>query len=114
MTDQRSTKVITDHVREEARKWRDLSGKMQAVNQDPVANDGLKLAQAAFFVGPTEMVATRIHFEAYKAFYESIKALVSGAVTEWQQLGAALDKIADEFDRTDQTQQADLEKIYTA
>lgn len=113
MTDPTTTKVVTENVREEAKKWRDLSDDMEAVNKNPVGNEGLKLGPTAFFIGPTELVATAAHSSAYDGYYEHIQKLVSGAVTEWDQLGGALDRMAAEFDRTDQTEKADLEKIYT-
>ncbi|MEV4410982.1 hypothetical protein [Catellatospora sp. NPDC049609] len=113
MTDPTTTKVITDNVREEAGKWRELSDDMGAVKSNPVGNQGLMLGPTAFFIGPTELVATAAHSSAYQTYYEHVQKLVAGAVTEWEQLGGALDRIAAEFDRTDQTEKADLEKIYT-
>jgi len=113
MTDYGTTEVVTDNVRKEADKWRDLSDEMAAVYANPVGNDGLELGVTAFFIGPTELIATTLHSEAYNGFYEELQDLVKGAMTEWEQLGRALDRIADEFDRTDQTAQTDLEAIYT-
>ena len=114
MTDPGQTRVVTDNLREEAGKWRDLAGRMGEVNRNPVGNNGLALEPQAFFIGPTELVATGIHYAAYESHYEYIRHLVAGAVTEWDQLGVALDNMAEEFDRTDQTQKADLDKIYSA
>lgn len=113
MTDPTSVKIVTENVREEAKKWRDLSDDMGAVKSNPVGNQGLMLGITAFFIGPTELVSTAIHSNAYNGYYEHVQKLVSGAVTEWDQLGGALDRIAAEFDKTDQTATVDLEKIYT-
>ncbi|NUR69395.1 MAG: hypothetical protein HOU81_01100 [Hamadaea sp.] len=108
-----TTRVITDDVRKEADKWRDLSDEMSAVYANPVGNDGLELGVFAFFIGPTELISTAMHFEAYTQFYAEAKDLVKAAATEWLQLGEALDRMADEFDRTDQTAEVDLEAVYT-
>jgi len=112
MTDPATTRVITDHVREEADKWRVLSDDMGAINKNPIGNNGLELGSHSFFLGPTELVPQEMHFRAYSGFYDDVKRLVAAAVTEWHQLGGALDRQADEFDRTDQTVKADLDKIY--
>lgn len=113
MTDPSTTKVITENVRKEAGKWRDLSDDMNAVNSNPVGNGGLELGVTAFFIGPTEVVATAIHSNAYNEFLGHVQTLVTGAITEWTQLGGALDRMAAEFDKTDQTAKADLDVIYT-
>lgn len=113
MTGPTTTEVVTDNVRKEADKWRDLSDDMAAVYANPVGNAGLELGATAFFIGPTELIATALHSEAYNGFYAEVQNLVKGATTEWLQLGEALDRMADEFDRTDQTAAADLEAIYT-
>ena len=112
MTDPTTTQIITDNVREEADKWRDLSGDMTGVHQNPVAN-GLELGSSAFFIGPSELVATETHHNAYVSYLDHVKKLVTGAATEWEQLYFALHRMADEFDATDQTAKADLEKVYT-
>ena len=114
MPDQTSTRIITDHVREEAKKWSELAGQMQAVSSNPVNNNGLELNVTSFFIGPSELVATGIHYDAYVGYYDHIKKLVTEAASEWEQLHGALNRMADEFDATDQTAQADLEKVYTA
>jgi hypothetical protein len=112
--DQTSTRIVTENVREEAKKWTELATQMQGVSSNPVNNDGLELNLTSFFIGPTEMVATGIHYAAYVGYYDHVKKLVTEAAAEWEQLRGALDRMADEFDATDQTAQADLEKVYTA
>lgn len=109
-----TTSVVTEDLRLEAGKWRDLATRMDEVNRNPVGNNGLALEPPAFFIGPTELVATAIHSQAYDEHYSYVRTLVAGAVAEWDQLGVALELMADEFDRTDQTQKADLDKVYTA
>lgn len=114
MTEPGTTSVVTEDLRLEAGKWRDLAMRMDEVNRNPVGNNGLALEPPAFFIGPTELVATAIHSAAYDSHYDYMRNLIAGAVTEWDQLGVALDLMAEEFDRTDQTQKADLDKIYAA
>jgi len=114
MPDQTTTKIITERVREEAKKWSELAADMKGVSANPVNNGGLELNVSSFFIGPSELVATGIHHTAYVGYLDHVQKLVTEAAAEWEQLHGALNRMADEFDATDQTAQADLDKVYTA
>jgi hypothetical protein len=101
--------VITEAVLDEAKKWRDLSAKLAPIKK---AVDGLTLAPTAFFVGlePSFMA----HSQSYEHFRQFMADVLAGGVTEFDQLGGALDKIAKEYDKADAIVSLDLNKIYTA
>jgi hypothetical protein len=100
--------VITSAVRDEAKKWRDLSDKLAPVKS---TTDGLVLSQSAFFIGD---VNAGMHSDAYEGFRSFMSAVLAGGVTEFEQVGDALDKIADAYDKSDAIAELDLNKIYSA
>jgi len=99
--------VITSAVRDEAKKWRDLSGKMAPVKSTV---DGMTLSTSAFFIGDLNAVP---HAQAYEGFRSFMATVLGGGVTEFEQVGDALDKIADAYDDRDQIVSLDLNKIYS-
>lgn len=101
--------VITDAVVDEAGKWRGLSDQMEPIK---AAVDGLDLSLSAFFIGDGFNFV--INSNAYNDFQSFMATVLSGAVTEFDQLGGALDKIAKEYDKADEIVSLDLNKIYTA
>lgn len=101
--------VVTDAVLDEAKKWRDLSDRMEPIKQ---AADGLDLSASAFFIGAD--VSFVAQSQAYNSFQTMMVTALSGAVTEFEQLGGALDKIAKAYDKADAIVSLDLNKIYTA
>jgi hypothetical protein len=107
-----SVQIITDHVREEANKWRRLSGDMQEVYQSPVEG-GLELGLSSFFIGPTEVVPAAIHYDSYSTFLNHFKTLTLGAVIEWEQIQGALNWMADEFDRADEIAVESIKAVWT-
>jgi hypothetical protein len=100
--------VVTDAVRAEARKWRQLSDQVAPVKQ---AVDGLTLAQSAFFIGDANAA---LHAEVYAGFQRFLATVIGGAVTEFEQLGGALDKVADAYDNADAVVDLNLDQIYGA
>jgi hypothetical protein len=101
--------VITDAVLDEAKKWRDLSAKLSPIKG---AVDGLTLDPSAFFVGSDPSFVG--YSASYDAFQRFMSNVLAGGVTEFDQLGGALDKIAKEYDKADAIVSLDLNKIYTA
>lgn len=101
--------VVTESVRAEANKWRELAGEMQPLK---AAVDGLALGATAFWMGPSPDFV--MHHQAYQQFQQSMSTVLNGAVTEFNQLAEALDRIADEYDRADEIVAVDLDSIYTA
>ncbi len=100
--------VITDAVRDEAGKWLTLSDRVAAVK---TAAEQLHLDASAFFIGDAN---TLIHSVAYRDFHTFIVGVLGGAVVEFEQIGDALRRIADEYDRADAVVSLDLNKIYSA
>lgn len=101
--------VITDAVVDEAGKWRGLSDSMEPIK---TAADGLDLSMSAFFIGPNLDMA--VYSNSYNNFQTFMVTVLGGGVTEFDQLGGALDKIAKEYDKADEIVSLDLNKIYTA
>jgi hypothetical protein len=100
--------VITAAVRDEAKKWRDLSDQLAPVK---ATTDGLVLSLSAFFIGD---VNAGLHSEAYEGFRSFMSTVLAGGVTEFEQVGDALDKIADAYDAADDIAALDLNQIYSA
>jgi hypothetical protein len=101
--------VITDAVVDEAKKWRDLSGKLEPIK---TAVDGLTLSPSAFYIG--DGLNFLAHSQSYDSFQQFMSTVIGGGVTEFSQLGGALDKIAKEYDKADAIVSLDLNQIYTA
>jgi hypothetical protein len=100
-------RVVTAALHAEASKWRRLADDMDVVRGNA---DRLDLSASAFFIG--DMVSTGAHASAYNEFQMYVVSLFTGAVTEFEQLGAALDKAADQYEETDGKTAADLTEIY--
>ncbi|MEV4826140.1 hypothetical protein [Micromonospora sp. NPDC049274] len=100
--------VITDSLRDEGGKWLTLSDRVAAIK---VATEQLHLDPSAFFIGEANVL---IHSLAYNDFHAFMVAVLDGAVTEFEQVGTALRRIADEYDRADEVVSLDLNKIYKA
>ncbi|MEU8256692.1 hypothetical protein AB0C06_20795 [Micromonospora inaquosa] len=100
--------VITDSLRDEGGKWLQLSDRIAAIK---VAAEQLHLDPSAFFIGDANVL---IHSLAYRDFHTFMVAILSGAVTEFDQVGKALRRIADEYDRADEVVSLDLNEIFKA
>ncbi|MEV4196888.1 hypothetical protein [Micromonospora globbae] len=99
--------VITDALRDEGGKWIELSDRVAAIK---TAAAELTLDPSAFFIGDAN---TAIHAIAYRDFHTFMVTVLGGAVTEFEQVGAALRRIADEYDRADEMISLDLNEIYS-
>ncbi|NED50942.1 hypothetical protein G3I24_08465 [Micromonospora aurantiaca] len=100
--------VITDALRDEGKKWLAMSDSIAEVK---TAADQLHLEPSAFFIGDASVV---LHAGSYRDFHSFMVRILNGAVTEFDQIGAALRRIADEYDRADEVISLDLDKIYRA
>lgn len=103
-----SVAVVTRAVYDEGKKWKQLADKVEPVK---AAVGSLGLSASAFFVGDANAGQHHAAYNAYQAFMAEILA---GAVTEFDQVGAALDRIAAAYDRADEIVSLDLNKIYSA
>ncbi|MEU4593696.1 MULTISPECIES: hypothetical protein [Micromonospora] len=100
--------VITDALRDEGKKWLAMSDSIAEVK---TAAEQLHLEPSAFFIGDASVV---LHAGSYRDFHTFMVRILNGAVTEFDQIGAALRRIADEYDRADEVTSLDLDKIYRA
>jgi len=100
--------VVLSALRDEARKWQGLSDTIEPVK---TVVDGLHLAPSAFFIGDANVL---VHSAAYDGFQTFVATILGGAVTEFEQLGTALNKIADIYDEADQVIAVDLNHVYSA
>ncbi|MBC9006780.1 MULTISPECIES: hypothetical protein [Micromonospora] len=100
--------VITDALRDEGKKWLAMSDSIAEVK---TAAEQLHLEPSAFFIGDASVV---LHAGSYRDFHTFMVRILNGAVTEFDQIGAALRRIADEYDRADEVISLDLDKIYRA
>ncbi|MEQ4301171.1 hypothetical protein ABNF97_07230 [Plantactinospora sp. B6F1] len=100
--------VITRAVYNEGKKWKQLSDQMEPIK---AAVGGLDLSMSAFFIGDANAGG---HSAAYNGFQSFMETVLAGAVTEFEQLGLALDRIADAYDRADEVVALNLNEIYTA
>ncbi|MGA3541043.1 hypothetical protein ACK8GE_17315 [Micromonosporaceae bacterium DT194] len=100
--------VITDALRDERVKWLGLSDDMATVKGTA---QQLHLDASAFFIGDANTV---IHWQAYRSFQEFMVSVLDGAAVEFEQIGEALRRIADAYDRADEVVSLDLNSIYKA
>ncbi|GIH08613.1 hypothetical protein Rhe02_66800 [Rhizocola hellebori] len=99
--------VITEAVVDEAAKWRRLAGQMEPIKSSA---DGLDLAGSAFYIG--DGLNFLIYSNSYNDFQNLMVTALGGAVTEFEQIGGALDKIAAAYDQADQIVSLDLNQIW--
>ncbi|MEU7800744.1 hypothetical protein AB0B10_15880 [Micromonospora arborensis] len=100
--------VITDALRTEGGKWLRLSDSASAIKGTV---EGLSLDASAFYIGD---VNTGVHSAAYGDFHAFMVTILAGAATEFEQVGEALRRVADAYDRADEVISLDLNTIYKA
>ncbi|MFS8097128.1 hypothetical protein LFM09_08295 [Lentzea alba] len=111
-TDKREFKVVTRMLRAEAVTWRQRADKTEPVVR---AVQGAGLTEHAFAVADFSVlgiVNAESQAEVYEDFRAFMEQLVRGAHTEFGQIDTTLRKIADEYDRTEDTTKLDLDKFY--
>ena len=99
--------VITEALHAEANKWRTLSDLLRPAK---TAVDGLTLGTFAFFVGDLNAGS---HAKVYEEYRQYMARLLSQGQVEFDQLGQALDKTADEYDEADEIAELNLNDVYT-
>ena len=100
------TEVVTDALRQEAKKWFALSDEMETV----AGNVGrLTLDTSAFWCGDGISIAAGPIYDGYQRFVQ--ERCGEGAV-EFEQMAGALNRAADEYDGSDEVSAATLTKIY--
>ncbi|MGH3727317.1 MAG: hypothetical protein ACRDTU_01035 [Micromonosporaceae bacterium] len=109
MSDEAPVEVITEAVADEARRWHKLADHMAPL-QGSVKD--LHLSENAFFIGTLSVVDAAIHAKSYGDFLSLMTKAAGGAPTEFDQLGTALKKIADQYERTDEIGYVKLSAIF--
>jgi hypothetical protein len=102
--------VVTDALRDEARHWNGLAHPLDRLASDIGA---LHLGLAAFAVGsgPVDATAGGLQ-EAYERFRSDLTTSVLRGSTEFDQVAAALRRIADRYDNDDDVTALSLRDIY--
>jgi hypothetical protein len=112
MSDEKAEfRVVTQAVRDEAKRWADRSPTMQQLVD---AVDALDLLMSAFWVGPLDTFNAQRYSKAYDGFQQYMLDLLKAAVVEFGQLSKALTKIANEYDRMDEIGKLNLNQIFDA
>jgi hypothetical protein len=104
-------RVVVSAVEAEARKWSELADRVE-----PIAASvrSLWLSSTAFASGVAVDAATGVlDGHSYQVCHEQMTDIVTGAGTEFRQIGAALQKIAREYDRVDHQVAVDLNRIWS-
>ena len=109
MSHSKRVRVVTEAVENEGKKWNGLSDMLASVKS---AVDDLSLDESAFYIGPQSLADAAINSSSYNSFRAYISELLKGGVTEFDELGEALKKIAKHYDRTDQINAVDLKGIF--
>jgi hypothetical protein len=98
--------VVTDALRQEAKKWHELSDDMQIV-ADKAGR--LTLDASAFWCGDGISIAAAPIYAGYQQF---VQARCNEGATEFEDIAGALKRAADEYDGSDQVSAETLTKIY--
>lgn len=103
--------VVIQAVRDEAKRWADLKPVLEQLH---AAVDALDLSSSAFWIGPSGLLDERTYAQMYAVFRLYLLEILKGGAVEFGQLSQALNKIAEEYDRTDQIGKLNLNKIFDA
>jgi hypothetical protein len=102
--------IITEAVRKESGKWFELHNRLEPIIR---AVDGLDLSESAFWCGEPAEINARINSVTYNDFQNSVLTSFRAALVEFDQIGRALVKIANEYDRQDSVSSLDINQAYT-
>ncbi len=98
---------LPEALSQEAAKWRALSDSMEPI---AAAAKELELSWTAFFLGWYNVDGLT---NGYYTFQRFVSEVLSQAVTEFDQIATALDRVREAYDAADAQVQLDLDKIYT-
>ncbi|SCE92196.1 hypothetical protein [Micromonospora mirobrigensis] len=105
--------VATEAIRAEAVKWRKLSDRMEAVARTTADQD---LSPLAFMV-PDQVIGGISAADlqnAYQKMHSQLTTLFRDAVTEFDQFAGALNRNADWYERAEEDNIANFDKIWSA
>lgn len=100
--------VVTSALRAESKKWESISERLRPIG-DAAAN--ATLGWTAFFAGPNWDAAE--HSDSYDQFQNSMMNVLYQGVTECHQMAQVLNRVADNYDVSDEESAQDLDKIYS-
>jgi hypothetical protein len=111
--------VITQALRDEAKKWDELTPRVESVRRDV---ESATLGPLAFFVGdPVTLVLgiapvdILLRADAYEDFRAFIETALRGAETEFGQIADALIKIAGMYEQAEKIVEFDtINELFTA
>ena len=98
--------VVTDALRQEAKKWFALSDEMETVAGNI---SRLSLDTSAFWCGDGISIAAGPIYDGYQQF---VQARCGEGSAEFDQIAGALHRAADAYDGTDEVSAEVLTKIY--
>lgn len=107
-------KVVTKELRAEAKIWQQRSDEFVKIM---LAAQHAVLTQSAFAVvdfnllGVVNAKVQAAEYDTYRNFMEN---LLRGAIHEFGQIAGALRTMADEYDRTEDTNKLEFDKFYRA
>jgi hypothetical protein len=110
MTDHK-TKVVTEALRDEAKKWLEMADMIAKVQ---ATVNGMQLGNQAFHFGDQiSGILFMPYGVKYNAFTVNMSDVLTQGKTEFEQMAGALVKMANEYDKTDLQHELDLKSIYT-
>lgn len=111
--------VVCEAVREQAKKWDQLAARTQPARDYAhsavlgetafLIIDPTGLAQALTFDNPIRAIVLK---EAYESIQERMATLLDQAVTEFEQIGDALIRVAVEYEEAERITKSNLNDIY--
>lgn len=109
-------RVVTAKLRDEAKRWEQWSDDTRPIVQ---AVQAAYLSPAAFFVGDlmtlgAGLINADLEAGQYEEFRVFMEGMLQGAMTEFNQIGIVLRKIADEYDRIESVTELDIDQTYHA
>ncbi|MFI6096238.1 hypothetical protein ACIA8G_11820 [Lentzea sp. NPDC051213] len=113
-TSKQKFKVVTRDLREEAKHWQNRADHAYVAIR---AVQSMTLRPSAFAVADFSLlgvVNADLEARFYEEFRQFMEKTLTGAYTEFHQVDKALRDIADEYDRTEDTNRLDIGKFYKA
>jgi len=109
MADKKATRVVTEALRDEAKKWRHMADGLAKIES---AVKGMQLDPAAFHLGDGTLIFAPYSIK-YNSFATNMAELLGQGRAEFEQVADALVRMADQYDRTDLSVELDLRTMYT-
>lgn len=99
--------IEPEDVRAEAKRWIDLADDMSKIHSK---TGDLWLGVTAFMVG---VIGDVTPYPAYSGFHDLMITRIGGGATEFEHIGQALKRLADEYEETDELSREAIDRAYT-